>query len=89
MPHLTSISLQNAHRVSDEGLEALGHCQAPLQHLNLKSCRLMTDRGLAALVRMSHLTDLSLQVSLFNDQSDLKLPDIHSKIMSFQSKHQT
>ena len=63
LPHLTSVSLQNGWRVSDEGLEALGRCQAPLRHLNLKGCRLVSNSGLAALVKLSHVTHLSLQVS--------------------------
>ncbi len=62
--HLTSISIQNGWRVNDEGLETLGCCQAPMRHLNMKGCRLVSDAGLAALVRLSHLTHLSLQVSL-------------------------
>ncbi len=35
-----------------------------MRHLNMKGCRLVSDAGLAALVRLSHLTHLSLQVSL-------------------------
>ncbi len=62
LPHLTSISLQNGWRVSDEGMQALGSCQAPLRYLNMKGCRLVSNTGLAALVRLSHLTHLSLQV---------------------------
>ena len=62
--HLSSISIQNAWRVNDKGLETLGCCQVPMHHLNMKGCRLVSDAGLAALVRLSHLTHLSLQVSL-------------------------
>ncbi len=35
-----------------------------MRHLNMKGCRLVSDAGLAALARLSHLTHLSLQVSL-------------------------
>lgn len=35
-----------------------------MRHLNMKGCRLVSDAGLTALVRLSHLTHLSLQVSL-------------------------
>ena len=72
--HLTSISIQNGWRVNDNGLETLGCCQAPLRHLNMKGCRLVSDAGLAALVMLSHLTHLSLQVSL-------QLSGVESRLM--------
>lgn len=55
--------MQNGWRIGDEGMQALGSCQAPLRHLNMKGCRLVTNAGLAALVALNHLTHLSLQAS--------------------------
>ena len=62
MSHLTSMSLQNAWRIQDQGVQVLGGCLTALRSLNLKGCRNVTDHGLADLAPLSQLTHLSLQV---------------------------
>ena len=63
MRHLTSLSLQNASKVSDEGCAAIAQITS-LRTLNLKNCPALTDDSLAALTPLDRLCHLKLQVSL-------------------------
>ncbi len=63
MHHLTSLSLQNASKVSDEGCAAIAHITS-LRTLNLKNCPALTDASLALLTPLDRLCHLKLQVSL-------------------------
>lgn len=56
------MSLQNALRIKDKGVQLLGSCLTALRSLNLKGCRLITDHGLADLAPLTQLTHLALQV---------------------------
>ena len=62
MHHLTSLSLQNASKVSDEGCAAIAHITS-LRTLNLKNCPALTDASLALLTPLDRLCHLKLQVS--------------------------
>ena len=61
MRHLTSLSLQNASNVSDEGCAAIARITS-LRTLNLKNCPALTDASLAALMPLDRLCHLKLQV---------------------------
>ncbi len=61
MHHLTSLSLQNASKVSDEGCAAIAHITS-LRTLNLKNCPALTDASLALLTPLDRLCHLKLQV---------------------------
>lgn len=63
MRHLTSLSLQNASNVSDEGCAAIARITS-LRTLNLKNCPALTDASLAALTPLDRLCHLKLQVRL-------------------------
>ena len=63
MRHLTSLSLQSASKVSDDGCAAIAQITS-LRTLNLKNCHSLTDDSLAALTPLDRLCHLKLQVSL-------------------------
>ena len=72
MRHLTSLSLQNASNVSDEGCAAIARITS-LRTLNLKNCPALTDASLAALTPLDRLCHLKLQVytDLLHDFTNL------------------
>ena len=60
MRFLTSLSLQNAARVSDAGCAAIARIGS-LRTLNLKNCAALTDDAVGALRPLGRLCHLRLQ----------------------------
>ena len=86
MRHLTSLSLQNASNVSDEGCAAIARITS-LRTLNLKNCPALTDASLAALTPLDRLCHLKLQVctDVLHNFTKLDVGQQYSTVSTWQS----